>query len=126
MCEHAGMPDLRHLTRQFPLAGRLEAVLLRPARDAPAVSVPSVLAQQDRGLEGDLAAARKLFADQALHITIGDDLVLLATGPCDPLSKMEQALGPGAYNAMRGHGGLTARVLVGGRMEVGDVVRVRG
>ena len=90
------------------------------------MSVPSVLAQQDRGLEGDLAAARKLFADQALHITIGDDLVLLATGPCDPLSKMEQALGPGAYNAMRGHGGLTARVLVGGRMEVGDVVRVRG
>ena len=126
MCEHAGMPDLRHLTRKFPLAGRLEAIQLRPARDAPAVSVPSVLAQQDRGLEGDLAAARKLFADQTLHITIGDDLVLLATGPCDSCSKMEQALGPGAYNAMRGHGGLTARVLVGGRMEVGDVVRVRG
>lgn len=168
---------LRRLTARFPRPGRLQAIVLRPARGLPAVAVAQAQALVQRGLQVDrasdraprpgaaggkrqvtlvqaehlpliaawtghaqieattlrrnlvvsglnLLSARSLFADHPLVLRIGAQELLQLTGPCDPCSKMEAELGPGAYNAMRGHGGLTSRVLAGGCIMVGDEVVV--
>jgi MOSC domain-containing protein YiiM len=144
--------ELRRLLRHFATTGRIEAIVLRPARDRPALSVAATQALAGRGLHLpliaawsgrravdaaalrrnllvsglNLIAARSLFANQRLLLRVGSDAVFEISGPCDPCSKMEGVLGPGGLNALRGHGGMTARVLADGRVCVGDNVRIEG
>ncbi|CAD6881784.1 MOSC domain protein [Methylomonas albis] len=167
---------LRKLCQQFSSEGRIEAIILRPARGEPTVLVDEALAEPGRGLIGDrraksarsgrqsskreltlfqaehlpivaawcglteleptrlrrnlvvsglnLIGMRSPFPDALLEWAVGDEVIIQITGPCDPCSKMAAELGVGSYNALRGHGGMTARILAGGLIRVGDRMRL--
>ena len=158
-----GDSPLRRLMDNFPHAGALVWIGLRPKKREPLVSVDEVQAIAGRGLEGDHRAAgragseRQVTLIQAEHLdavarllacakvdpsllrrnlvvsginvlalkdqmfTIGG-VTIEGTGPCEPCSRMEANLGRGGYNAMRGHGGITARIVTGGVIRIGDAV----
>ncbi len=175
----AHMPEpktLKELVLQFPQTGRIDAIILRPGRREPALSVLEARAEPGFGMIGDRRAvvqrkddaARKreltLFQTEHLPLVarwcgvdaidsrqvrrnlvvsginllsmkspfrdlrcewqIGESACIVVTGSCDPCSRMETEVALGAYNAMRGHGGLTAMIVVAGVIRVGDSVRL--
>ena len=79
-------------------------------------SIPPSLLRRNIVVSGInlLALKDKLFC-------IGD-AVLEFTGHCHPCSNMERQLGEGGYNAMRGHGGITAKVCNAGLVRLNDKV----
>lgn len=68
-------------------------------------------------------AGLNLLALKNKRFAIGD-AILEYTGLCHPCSQMETRFGPGGYNAVRGHGGITARILESGVIRVTDKVRM--
>ena len=84
-------------------------------RDAP---------MQPSELRRNIAVAGiNLFSLKGRHFRIGQAL-LETTGWCQPCARLEERLGRGTFQAMRGHGGITARVIEGGIIRLDDTVRV--
>ena len=50
------------------------------------------------------------------------EVILEYTGLCHPCSFMEETFGDGGYNAVRGHGGINARVIRSGIIKMNDSV----
>ncbi|UTW06708.1 MOSC domain-containing protein [Pseudomonas benzenivorans] len=64
-----------------------------------------------------------LFSLKGRRFRIGQ-AVLETTGWCQPCARLEERLGPGTFQAVRGHGGITARVLQGGIIRLNDELYV--
>lgn len=62
-----------------------------------------------------------LMALKEKRFQIGEAVFRL-TLPCVPCSRMEENLGPGGYNAMRGHGGFCGVILQTGEIKIGDPI----
>ena len=50
------------------------------------------------------------------------EMTFIVTGPCEPCSRIREVLGPDGFKAMRAHGGVTARIVQGGRLRCGDAL----
>jgi MOSC domain-containing protein YiiM len=103
--------------------GRLRQVTLIQAEHLAAIAAFQGMAQlPPEALRRNLVVTGlNLLALKGWRFGIGA-AVLEATGPCHPCSRMEEALGRGGYNAVRGHGGITARVVQAGPIRLGDAV----
>lgn len=104
----AGNPRQVTLIQQEHLAV-IAACLHRPA-------IPPELLRRNI-----VVAGINLLALKDKRFAVGE-AILEFSGLCHPCSKMERLLGVGGYNAMRGHGGITARVCVEGRVRLHDAV----
>jgi MOSC domain-containing protein YiiM len=69
-----------------------------------------------------LVSGINLLALKGRRFRVGEAL-LEFTELCHPCSRMEDALGFGGYSAMRGHGGISARIVESGWIAVGDAVK---
>jgi MOSC domain-containing protein YiiM len=116
-----GLEGDHHAKRK---AGSKRQVTFIQAEHLPAIASMMHKTEVTPGLlrRNLVIAGINLLALKGRKFRIGD-CELAGTGPCDPCSRMEENLGPGGLNAMRGHGGLTAKVLVGGTIRIGDEVR---
>ena len=108
---------LKELLDLIPQTGRLEWIGIRSGKKQALTELKSVRMEQDSGLEGDrfrrsVSGKRQVTLIQQEHLQVVANI----------LGKSE--IDPGGYNAMRGHGGSTSKVLQPSEIQIGDPVRV--
>jgi MOSC domain-containing protein YiiM len=98
-------------------------VTLIQAEDIAAIALYLGLDRIDPGRlrRNIVVSGINLLALKGRRFRLGSALCM-ATGACHPCSRMEENLGPGGYNAVRGHGGITARIVGNGAVRLGDAI----
>ncbi len=120
----ADVEDGLHGDRYSKAGGKRQVTLIQSEHlDGVASMLGIESVDPDTVRRNILVRGINLLALKDKEFEIGD-AVLRYTGLCHPCSHMEEALGPGGYNALRGHGGITASVVRSGEIRVGDSVRV--
>jgi MOSC domain-containing protein YiiM len=122
--EDRGLEGDRRLARPGAPGGKRQVTLIQHEH-LFAVAGMLGLTEADPALlrRNVVVSGLNLLALKGCDFRIGQAL-LRFTGPCHPCSRMEEVLGPGGYNAMRGHGGITAAVIESGWFAVGDAAIV--
>lgn len=89
------------------------------------VAIASLLHKEDINPEdlrrNIVVSGINLLALKGREFKIGT-AILRMTGLCHPCSRMEETFGEGGYNAVRGHGGINAAVVVPGEIKLQDKV----
>lgn len=114
--------DHRSGSRSPDPAAKRQVTLIQ-AEHLPAISGIAGTAVRPEDLRRNLVVAGLNLASLSGRRFRVGAVELEATGPCHPCSRMEETIGPGGFQAVRGHGGITARILTGGPLRVGDEVR---
>jgi len=68
-----------------------------------------------------VASSVNLLGLRKRQFKIGE-AILEGTGLCAPCSRMEEIFGDGGYSAVRGHGGITAKIIQPGKVQIGDKI----
>jgi MOSC domain-containing protein YiiM len=107
--------------------GKRQVTLLQEEHLRVLASLTGALEVQPKQLRRNVVVEGvNLLALVKLRFAIGEEVILIGGGPCAPCAKMDQALGAGGFQALRGHGGIVARVERGGLIRQGDAVRALG
>lgn len=110
---YTGKSGTRHLT----LIGRADLNAIADFLGLP--DVPPDLLRRNI-----VVSSINLLALKEKRFRLGGALLEM-TGECHPCSRMEEHFGEGGYNAVRGHGGITARVVQAGAVRLGDRLEVQ-
>ena len=106
--------------------GRVQHLFVAARRGAPMQSVMSVDAIAGQGLTGDryLIAANRRSADYGKQFTVGK-AILEGIELCEPCRLMSKRTHREVLKYFVGKGGLRARILSGGLIQVDDELAVR-
>ncbi|MFT4862235.1 MAG: MOSC domain-containing protein YiiM [Pseudohongiellaceae bacterium] len=102
--------------------GKRQVTLIQAEHLSAIASILGITAVDPALLRRNIAVKGiNLLALKGKQFSIGS-AILEFTGLCHPCSRMEEVFGEGGYNAVRGHGGITASVVSQGIIAVGDSV----
>lgn len=98
--------------------GKRQVTLIQSEHlDAVSSMLGAVAVEPEQVRRNVVVRGINLLALKDKRFQIGD-AVFEFSGLCHPCSRMEQSLGEGGYNAMRGHGGINARVIESGKISL--------